>query len=58
MYYLRTIPNDFQGISTHKLSKKINEFNAENEMLKLTLQTVKAELFMEVDEIVGYLRQV
>lgn len=49
---------EFQGISTNKLTKKINEFNAENEMLKNTLQTVKAELYMELDEVVGYLRQV
>lgn len=57
-YYWITILIAFQGISTHKLTKKINEFNAENEMLKNTLQTVKAELFLELDEIVGYLRQV
>lgn len=42
----------------HKLSKKINEFNAENEMLKCSLDQVKAEFVKELEEIVNFLRYV
>lgn len=53
---VQTIYSNFQGISVHKLSKKINEFNAENEMLKCSLDQVKAEFVKELEEIVNFLR--
>ncbi|XP_052751537.1 LOW QUALITY PROTEIN: myosin heavy chain, striated muscle-like [Galleria mellonella] len=46
-----------KGISMHKLSKKINEFYAENEMLACSLDTVKADIYTELNEIIDFLRK-
>lgn len=40
----------------HKLAKKINEFNAENEMLKCSLEQAKGEFLKELNEIIEFIR--
>lgn len=42
----------------HKLSKKINEFNAENEMLKCSLEQAKGDFLKELNDIVEFMRYV
>lgn len=40
----------------NKLTKKINEFNSENEMLKCSLEQAKGEFIKELNEIIEYMR--
>ncbi|KAM3968304.1 uncharacterized protein ACR2FA_007664 [Aphomia sociella] len=46
-----------KGIGMNKLSKKLNEFNAENEMLVCSLDKVKTDVYAELNEIVDFLRK-
>ncbi|KAJ0179249.1 hypothetical protein K1T71_004961 [Dendrolimus kikuchii] len=39
------------------LSKKINEFNTENDMMKSSLEVVKADFFKDLNEIIEFLRK-
>ncbi|XP_049865177.1 coiled-coil domain-containing protein 18-like isoform X2 [Pectinophora gossypiella] len=55
--WFETLKTEDKGISMSKLTKKINEFNAENEMLNCSLQTCKTEFLRELNEIVDYLRR-
>lgn len=47
-----------KGIGLHKLSKKINEFNAENEMLKSSLDQAQGDFRKELNEIIEFMRYV
>ncbi|XP_026746828.1 COP1-interactive protein 1-like isoform X2 [Trichoplusia ni] len=46
-----------EGIGLHKLSKKINEFNAENEMLKSSLDQAQGDFRKELNEIIEFMRK-
>lgn len=48
----------YQGISMQTLERKINEFNAENEMLKGSLEHAKGDFLKDINEIVDNLRYV
>lgn len=39
-----------------KLSKKLNEFNAENEMMKCALDKIKCEFVQEIEGIINTMR--
>ena len=45
-----------KGISMDKLSCKINEFNAENEMLRCSLKQAKGEFIKELNDIIEFMR--
>ncbi|CAH0628987.1 unnamed protein product [Chrysodeixis includens] len=51
-----TLKNE-KGIGLHKLSKKINEFNAENEMLKSALDQAQGDFRKELNEIIEFMRK-
>ncbi|XP_028177176.1 myosin-11-like isoform X1 [Ostrinia furnacalis] len=46
-----------KDVSLSQLLKKINEFNAENEMLACSLEKVKNEFFDELNDIVAFIRK-
>ncbi|XP_039746179.1 putative leucine-rich repeat-containing protein DDB_G0290503 [Pararge aegeria] len=49
--WFEKLKNQEQGCPKSSLSKKINEFNAESEMLSCTLTTVKNEFLNELNDI-------
>ncbi|XP_023938275.2 putative leucine-rich repeat-containing protein DDB_G0290503 [Bicyclus anynana] len=49
--WFENLKNHEQGCSKSSLSKKIYEFNAENEMLSCTLETVKNDFLNELNDI-------
>ncbi|KAH9640647.1 hypothetical protein HF086_000591 [Spodoptera exigua] len=55
--WFETLKTEEKGIGMHKLSKKINEFNAENEMLKCSLGQAKGEFLKELTDIIEFLRK-
>uniref|UniRef100_A0A2A4JGC0 Uncharacterized protein n=1 Tax=Heliothis virescens TaxID=7102 RepID=A0A2A4JGC0_HELVI len=55
--WFESLKTEEKGIAMHKLSKKINEFNAENEMLKCSLDQAKSEFVKELNEIIDYMRK-
>ncbi|XP_047023711.1 cilia- and flagella-associated protein 58-like [Helicoverpa zea] len=55
--WFESLKSEEKGIAMHKLSKKINEFNAENEMLKCSLDQAKAEFVKELNEIIEFMRK-
>ncbi|XP_037297160.1 cingulin-like protein 1 isoform X2 [Manduca sexta] len=55
--WFQTLMSDEKAVSIKTLTKKINEFNGENEMLRCSLERVKAEFLKEINEIVGFLRK-
>ncbi|XP_059060208.1 interaptin-like [Achroia grisella] len=55
--WFETLKTLEKGISMHKLSKKINEFNAENEMLTCSLDKVKVEFYTELNKIADFIRK-
>ncbi|XP_022829422.1 myosin heavy chain, striated muscle-like [Spodoptera litura] len=55
--WFETLKTEEKGIGMHKLSKKINEFNAENEMLKCSLEQAKGEFLKELNEIIEFMRK-
>lgn len=55
--WFETLKTEEKGIGMHKLAKKINEFNAENEMLKCSLEQAKGEFLKELNEIIEFIRK-
>ncbi|KAJ8726906.1 hypothetical protein PYW08_015303 [Mythimna loreyi] len=55
--WFETLKSEDKGIGMNKLSKKINEFNAENEMLKCSLEQAKGDFLKEMNEIIEFMRK-
>ncbi|XP_013185488.2 filamin-A-interacting protein 1 [Amyelois transitella] len=55
--WFETLRRQEKCISMSKLSKKLNEFNAENEMLSCNLNQIKTEFYNELNEIVDIIRK-
>ncbi|KAJ8724931.1 hypothetical protein PYW07_015889 [Mythimna separata] len=55
--WFETLKTEDKGIGMNRLSKKINEFNAENEMLKCSLDQAKGEFVKELNEIIEFMKK-